>query len=802
MNPRFDSGRTAAGPKGHRTAVLSFCGILFALSSCTLSGKLPRNEKLFYSSEIRMQTDSTIGKKEASGLETMLEDMARPKPNKRLLGFPFKVWLYYMVGEPRRENDFRSWFRRRFGEPPVFASAKAISSNALIFAQQLENEGYFRSTARGGLEPGPKEYFEKAVYQVNVQPRYYLDSIITLTTDTTQAVQKALGQANKNSLLREEKPYRFPVIQAEQERISSLLRRQGFYYFQPDYVAFLADTNYATRKMRLYVALKPDMPEAARLQYYIRNVFIYPNYTLTSNLQTQAVNDTNRRRAVPYGRRILVVDSAGTYNPKLFRDVLSVRPGRRYNSRAQDLTLSRFINLGTFKFVRNRFQPLTENDTAFLDAHYYLTPYPKKSARLELAGVTKSNNLAGSQLTLGWRNRNSLNRAELLIINANVGIDWLIGGGTDSVGLANYRYGLETTLSFPRLVSPIRFRYDRRQLLPKTNFTLGYDAIIRRNLYTLNQFRGSISYAWQKNAKIEQTFQPLGATYVRTGNFGPLFFALFTDADTLNYNDEELENLLASDQLILNSVYSFNYNSSPRTAGRHTFRTTFNAEPAGNLIGALARDEDEDGKKTLFGVPISQYVRVDADNRYYFRMSPRLTWANRINVGVGVPYGNSEKMPFVKQFFAGGSTSIRAFRPRGVGPGSYTPRRSNRRVFLQDGGGDIKAEFSTELRPQFNKYLQGAVFLDVGNVWMFKDTLTFGSGSVFGKDWYKQLAVGAGAGIRLDFSYFVFRLDLAFPLNKPFLPEGERWVGDNIRFGNRAWRRENLILNIAVGYPF
>lgn len=782
-----------------RKYILSLLLISF-LTGCNVSKYIPKNEKLFYGSEIKMQADSTIGKDEVSELQGQLEELARPNPNGRILGFPLKVWFYYYIGEPKKENGLRAWLRRKLGQPPVFASAKALSSNSLIFNSHLENNGYFRSTSQGALvEVDKKPYFNKAVYQVQVQPRYYLDSISTVADSTPAG--KALVRESKGraTLLKEGDPYRFDVIKAEQQRIHQRFQQQGFYYFQPNYIAFLADTNFTTRRMRLFLALKPDMPNAAGLQYYIRNIYIYPNYTLNVGGQTEAVNDTNRANSYRY-KQFYIVDSTRAYKPKLFEDVVGLRPGRRYNSRAQDLTLSRFINLGTFKFVRNRFQPLEERDTTFLDVHYYLTPSPKKSIRLELAGLTKSNNLAGSQLTLSWRNRNALRQAELFTVNAYAGIDFFIGGG-DTLGLTNHRFGLEASMTFPRLVSPIRFRYDRRQLLPKSILTLGYDLIVRRQLYNLNQFRATFAYAWQKNAQIEQTFQPFGVAYVRVANFGPRLYDILASGSEASAN--EILRILEGSQLILNSVYSVSYNSSPRTSGRRTFRTTFNVEPAGNIAGLLIKDRDEDEVKTLFDVPIAQYVRVDIDNRYYYRLAPSMTWASRLAAGVGAPYGSSRQMPFVKQFFVGGSNSIRAFRPRGVGPGIYNrPREDGQTFVLQDGGGDIKLEASTELRPKFNSFLQGAFFLDVGNVWMFRDTLAYNDGSQFTKNWYKQLAVGTGVGLRLDLSYFVLRFDLAFPLRKPYLPDGQRWVFDQISFGNRQWRRENLILNIAVGYPF
>ncbi|MGA0556174.1 BamA/TamA family outer membrane protein [Larkinella sp. VNQ87] len=743
--------------------------------------------------EINVQGDSTVSKSEKEEIETQLADLARPKPNKKLFGYPYKVGLYYLMGEPKKEKGFRAWFRRKFGEEPVFASAKALSSNSAIWMAFLENEGYFRSTVSGSLRENAdssKRYQAVGVYQVQVQPRYYIDSVAYLMDST--ALQRPMAQIQKRSLLKKGNPYRLEAIKLERERINQALQRQGFFYFQPDFITVLADSAQGNHRTRLYLAIKPETPRAALLPYSIRDIYVYPSYSLASN-STQL--DTAQQQAVQFGD-LKIVDPAGIYNPKLFRDIIALRPGRRYNSRAQDQTLSRFINVGSFKFVRNRFEPDQQGDSTVLDVHYYLTPYPKKSARLEIAGTSRSNNLVGSQLSLNWRNRNVLGRSELFTINANAGFEFLIG--SRSTGITNYRYGIQTSLAFPRLVTPIPIKhYERGQTLPQTIVSLGYDLIVRREYYNLNSFLTTFGYSWRSNPQSEHVFQPISINYVLPSNYGEKFFQMEEDPATR----QQYINILRSEQLILSSLYTYNLSSSPRRATAYTYRLSVNVEPAGNLASLMTRKVNGLGEEIIFGVPYSQFFRMDIDSRHFFKVSPGMTWANRIFAGLGVPYGNSDQLPFVKQYFVGGANSIRAFRPRAVGPGIYT-RNTDGSVILQDGGGDIKLEFNTELRPKFNKYLQGALFLDVGNVWMYSDETTYGIGTQFKSDFYKQLAVGTGLGLRLDVSYFVLRFDLAFPLRKPWLPEGQQWVFDEIAPGNRAWRRDNLILNVAVGYPF
>lgn len=769
--------------------ILSFATLI---SSCNVAKHLPANERLYSGTEIEMLPFDGVSSGDRKALKSELEGLARPKPNSTIFGFPYRVWLYYVIGEPKKDSSFRATLRRKLGREPIFASSRSIVTNANVWKSFLENEGYFHSEVAGKIEEDKKGYKAKGVYQVTVHRRYTLDSV-QFITDTAQ-VGKDFKLAEKQTILKPPVPYRLENLKLERERISQEMKRKGYYYFIPDHVAILGDTSKNNYKAKLYLALKPEMPAAAGKQYHIRNVYIYPNFTLTT-----AAQDTNRREAFRTISGFQVVDSSRTYDDRLFKDVIGFKPGRRYNSRIQDVTLSRLINLGTFKFVRNRFEPAVQGDSTVLDIHYYLTPYPKKSLRLEIAGTSKSNSLTGSQATISWRNRNIFKRAELLTINATGGIESQFGAGGQ--GLTNISYGLNASITFPRLVSPIRIDYDRRQVLPKTEITLGYQALSRTQLYRLNSFTGTYGYSFRGNQKVEHTIIPLSLTYVYVpqSSLGDRYFEALTD--TINTSLAAQYNAVVQGvQLIPSSLYSLHFNSSLQNQSRYSQQFIFNFEPAGNLAGLLFKDGNGNGKKEIFDLAFSQYVRADVDSRHYLKISRNSTWASKVFAGAGIPYGNSSSLPFVKQYFVGGSTSIRAFRPRGIGPGRFS--REGQTILLQDGGGDIKLEASTELRTQFNKLLQGALFVDAGNVWMYKDPTQYDERAVFSKDFMKEIAIGAGVGLRIDVTYFVLRFDLATPLRNPSLAEKERWVLNKINFRDRDWRRDNLILNIAVGYPF
>jgi len=222
---------------------------------------------------------------------------------------------------------------------------------------------------------------------------------------------------------------------------------------------------------------------------------------------------------------------------------------------------------------------------------------------------------------------------------------------------------------------------------------------------------------------------------------------------------------------------------------------------AGNITGLVSgADVKKDKEKKLFGIPFSQYAKIENDFRLYHKFTEKTSLATRFIAGVAYPYGNSENIPFSKQFFSGGSNSIRAFRARTLGPGSFDPRTIESGYYF-DQSGDVKLELNAEYRANLYKFLNVAVFADAGNIWLINEDAQR-PGAKFSKEFLSEIAVGAGVGLRLDFSILVLRLDLAMPLRVPYYEKNDRWAFDRINFGDSNWRKDNLILNIAIGYPF
>jgi outer membrane protein assembly factor BamA len=355
------------------------------------------------------------------------------------------------------------------------------------------------------------------------------------------------------------------------------------------------------------------------------------------------------------------------------------------------------------------------------------------------------------------------------------------------------RYGAEINFGIPRFLVPFKKIKSRGGYMPRTNIILGYDMLSRTKLYTLNSFRFAYGYLWKENIRKQHELYPISITYVQPMNVTPAYHVLIAQ-DTL------LAQAIQR-QFILGSTYQYNYN---QLAGGlqpdNAYYFNGLVDISGNIAGLITGANVKAGKEvTINGVPFSQYIKFEIDARYYRRLGLHSTWANRAIVGVGVPYGNSVQLPFVKQFFIGGNNSLRGFRSRSVGPGTY--KFPSPVDFLPDETGDIKLELNTEMRFRINGPLYGALFIEGGNIWLWNDsTYTHKPGGKFTSKFLSQLAVDAGAGLRFDITLFVIRFDVGFPLRKPW--EQNPWVMNQIHMLDGNWRKENIVYNLGIGYPF
>ncbi|MEO7263450.1 MAG: BamA/TamA family outer membrane protein [Ferruginibacter sp.] len=750
---------------------------MLCMVSCSVQKYLPAGERLYSGATVHVTKNPEV-KTKSKQLRSTIKLAARPRSNKFLLGQPWKVWWWYKLGEPEHDRGLRRFLRNKLGEPPILSSRINASVTAENMQALLENLGYFHSTVQG--DTINYSYFTKAVYEAQVQPQYHLNEI-KWVNDSSQLL-KILQSTEDKSLLKTGNAYRLSDITAERDRLDLYLKTKGYYFFNPDYLLAYADSTIGDRKVDLFLNIKNTTPEQAKHAYRIKSIVVFPNYTLTS---TQL--DTSRYGA-DYYDGLLIKDTIHKFKNQLFATAITYRPGSIYNSRTQNSTLNRFINLNTFKFVKNRFEPLPTTDTSHvMDVYYYLTPAKKKSIQAQVDAFTKENSYLGSQVSINMRNRNTFKGAEQFNLRVYGGFETTFA---DSVKNNNYRLGAEASFKFPRYVLPFFHIKENNFYPPNTSMTAGYEWFRKDLFYTKNFFRFQHEYSWKPNYREQFTVAPVAISYLNASQVTDSFYkqALITPSIILNVYDEA----------ILGSFISYTYNTMrPLALEKWYFNTSLDV--SGNVAGLITGAKNY-REKTIFGTPFAQFIKLDFDIHYTRKLSNNYEWANRLQLGIGYPYNNSKLLPFAKQYVIGGSSSIRGFRVRSIGPGTYRPTAKDQ-SFFQIIGGDYKFLVNTELRIPLTSKISAATFIDAGNVWT-KDTLLFGGAGQLSKEWLKELAVATGVGLRFDVTVLLIRVDLGIPLRKPYLPDGQRWVLDKINFASGSWRSENLILNIALGLPF
>ena len=754
-----------------------FICLCLALFSCGPSHYLPDGEALYTGARVKI-TDKALTGKKKKNLAKNLTSLTRPKPNKSILGVRFKLFFYSLGGKPKKKKTLGHWIQKKLGEPPVLMSDVDPDYNSKVLLSTLQNRGFFNASVTG--DTVVRKLKGAANYTVQTGSQYRINGI-RFIHDTTVLSQTILEDSSK-TFLKKGRPFNLDVIKKERERIDAYLKEKGFYYFNPDFIIVEVDTTVGNHQVNLFIRPKPQTPLAARKISTIDDVYIFTNFRLNAK---QA--DTAKRDGV-FHDGYYVVDQRKLYKPKLFEKTMLFKPGEVYNRKDHNLTINRLVNLGLFKFVKNRFEVAL--DSPKLHTYYYLTPFAKKSLRAEVNGNTKSNNLTGTSLTIGWRNRNTLKAGELLTIDATGGLEYQYSASLK--GYNTYRGGAEVNFIVPRFIVPFFDVNTQGGFVPKTNFQLGYDVLNKNKLYSLNSFRMGYGYSWKEDVKKEHMLNPVAVTYVQPLNVTDLY------KDSAK-NNPVLQRVIEK-QFILGSNYNYNYNGIAGNRPNSGFYFNGNVDLSGNLAGLVSGANVKDSKaKYIANAQFSQYIRLEGEVRTYTAISSTALWANRLIAGFGYPWGNSLQLPFIKQFFVGGNNSIRAFRSRSVGPGTYQPPvRTN---FLPDQSGDIKLEVNTELRAKLFSIVNGAIFFDAGNAWLYRAD-TSKPGGEFTNHFLKELAVGTGVGLRFDITFLVLRIDAAFPLRKPYLPDGQRWVINQIKFGDPTWRKENIVFNLAIGYPF
>ena len=758
--------------------VLLYLVFIALASGCSVGKFLPPDEKLYRGHVINIEKHADVKERD----KKLKRDMAvaiRPNKNKFLLGQPWKVWWWYKLGAPTGDKGFKNFLRRRLVEEPVLSSKVNTTATAENIASFMDNNGYFRSSATG--DTVNSGYFTKAVYNVYVQPQYHINAI-KWVSDSSEIMKLLENPGRGRPVIKPGDAYSLNNIKSERQRLDIYLKTKGYYFFNPNYIMSYIDSSIGDRKVNILLNLKNTTPPEAKQAFAINNVLLFPNYSLGSeSLDTSFAG-------LQYVDSLFIADTVNKFKPHTFTKAITYRPGAIYNNEEQNFSLNRLISLGAFKFVKNRYEKVRGADsTNKLNVFYYLTPALKKSLQGQVDAFTKDNNYIGGQFSINFMNRNAFKGAEQLHIKPYIGFE---RATNDSLkGNNNFRLGATANLRVPRYAVPFLNIRENNFYLPNTNFGLGYELFNRRLLYSRNTFSAQYEFTWKKNARELFTLAPIALNYFNSWNITDSFYNQVAQRPSLIYN--------VLDEAILGTYFRYS-RTSPRPQLKSRLYYSGGIDLSGNVMG-LVTGAKEFRSKSIFNAPFAQFVKLDGAVHYTRILGQGLELANRVELGYSIPYGNSRYLPFSKQYTIGGASTLRGFPTRSIGPGLHVPSAADQ-LYYQIIGGDMRFLANTELRLAFTSMFGGALFVDAGNIWT-KDTLLFGPEGKFTGNFINQLAVNTGVGLRVDLSFLLLRLDLGIPIRKPYL-SGNKWVFDQFNFADKYWRRENLILNVAIGLPF
>ncbi|MCG2460810.1 BamA/TamA family outer membrane protein [Flavobacteriaceae bacterium F89] len=734
---------------------------------------MPDNEILYGGADLELTFRTPI--EGESDLKSELKSVIRPEPDSKFMGIYWGLLAHYKA-QREKPGFLNKYFDKKIGEEPVYLSDVDLDKTKELLNNRLENRGFFNSVITSSTKKGKNT--ATADYKVSVNEPYTLETY-QLNSDTL-SIYKEIEKNLAKTVLKPGSRFDLALLKLERKRIDDDLKSDGYYNFNSDFLIFEADTNrYDKKRFDLYLRLKNDVPKKSTVPYMINSLRVYPNYSLESDEQ-----DKDKDTVSIAGTEF--IQKPEFFKPHLLEPFILLKKGDFYNPQKSRLTSNRLSSIGAYRYVNIKFDDIGKdsiNDTIRkLDASIYLSPLTKRSLQAELQAYSKSNNFAGPALSLVYNERNLFGGGVIFRATGTIAYEWQVASGTNDTGLSSTQAGLQGDLIFPRLLFPIQLQDKFRYAVPKTKISASWDYLNRSQLYNLISYSTTFGYQWNENRYVYHELNPISISYVNPSNITPEFEQILEDNPYLRSSFEQ--------QFIAGLTYTFTYNELGDSGKKNPIYFSTNLDVAGNLFDLFAQDRNNDGKKSLLGLEYSQYAKADIDFRYYFIPGESQFLIGRLFAGLGLPYGNSSTMPFSQQYFSGGPYSVRAFRIRSLGPGTYKPD-SDASESYYDQAGNIRLEANVEYRFPLFSYLKGALFADAGNVWLTQENESLPGGKLT-SDFINELGIGVGAGLRLDIQNFVIRVDVATPISAPYLPKGERFDFD----------LNGTILNFAIGYPF
>jgi len=743
----------------------------------------------------------------------------KPKQNGKFLLFP-RIWFYYKANQPDDTTKFDKWKRKIIGEEPAIIKWNLMETNAINAKNYLQSKGYLDAKVYFKNDT-LKGYKSKVTFYLQPGEKYLIDTIIFSSPDLQ--ITKEVNKIAENTLLAKNKAFEFGLYNLEKERIVKHLRNEGYVNFSQNVFDELeVDTSEIPFRTKLYQNISLPINDSNHISYTVRKCYLNLNFEI--NDTSEIINDT-----ILDGIILKTKQLEWQVKPNQLIKAIKFRPGNKYKEEDYSESLRLLSNLGVFKFIR--IKPIINQGEEFVDIEIELSSAPKIEIGfdVELNYTNRSNaagagNLIGLSMSPSIRHKNLLHGAENSLFNLSAGVEFNPEPKSRFWNTIDLR--LQNTISIPRFNNYLGtwglikhfsknsnensfWKNFQENATAKLTASAGYVLLLDFYRYQL----ANISYGVELNLGQNKRLlvNHAGLDYIR-----PYFYI---QGKRIIETNPFLENSF-SKQLFASILFRDLNISNQKVQNKNGISNQFNLnfETAGSELWVVNKIIDNisgtEKPFRIFSTNFSQFLKSEVDFRVYYNLPNNTTFAGRVNTGIAMPFGYTKTVPYIKQFYVGGPNSIRGWAARGLGPGGYIDSfsltESNRLVFFQ--AGDLKMEFNLELRFKAFWRIQGALFLDGGNVWTLKrDETRPGSNFQFNKSnpsepfnpkgqsdaFYRQIALSSGLGMRIDFTYFMFRLDLGIPLRYPY-----KGIDGNYWANKEELRWKNVNLNFGLGLPF
>ena len=762
----------------------TFLLVLFCfLSSCSVTKNLADDELLITKTTIKYKKAEETKNEQA--FKTELNAALKPQPNTGLIKLPLKI--YQWAEKSKKEKGFKKWMQKNFGQAPALYDEQVQGINRLRMKKLLKDNGFFRSDIEiDTLIKGKKV---EMTYLILTKGQHKINEVI-MPSDSTP-IGKLVQRNQAKSLVKKGDFYSEILLAEERVRLSNVAAQQGYLDFNDSYIYYYVDTLPGTFSANIYVRVQPTANGKPHKKYRVGKTTIYPNYDL-SNKTFATPKDT-----VKVKEDLTVIEDYHLIEHQVLDRMILQNEGDVIVKDLQDASVSHLLDLGIFKFVNLKYERQEDSINPILNRNLYLTPNFNQnlSANFELNNRTGGFYGIGASAT--YRHKNIFKKAVTFSSSISGGVETQIGNTLSFLNTIDLN--VEASLAAPRFILPFKIKPNSGLYVPRTTLTVGNNFQRRVSLYSINSTNLKLGYQWKETAEKQHTIYPISINRVQVLDKTVEFDSLINATPRLTSSFQN--------SFIAGLDYTYIYTNQTADLTKDYWFFKGNVRTSGNLLQVAANTfgftKDSIDQYIIIQSPFAQFTSLEADLRYYKRINTS-TLAFRFSPAVGFAYGNSEVLPYIEQFFVGGANSIRAFRLRDLGPGSFARDDATvdgvEQQFI-DQTGDVKLEMSAEYRFPILGFFKGAAFVDAGNVWLLNDDITLGRKFEFNTFW-KEIAVGAGIGLRIDIEFIVLRLDIATPLRRAYFEEGFQWSFDKFDFGSKSWRGDNVVYNLAVGYPF